>query len=120
MDLKDKIKVKTIYSSLLKFSLQLSPQNLFFFNQTLTLNVAYKRGCLVKVTPVLLCVDRASWNLKGKVIRLWQVSDFNGNRMSFSIELVLLDEASDRIHATINKTLLCKFRNDLFEGRKML
>jgi len=64
-----------------------------------------------------ISTEKTFWNLKGKIIRLWQVSDFNGNRMSFSIELVILDEAGDRIHASIKKTLIYKFKNDLFEGK---
>jgi hypothetical protein len=64
-----------------------------------------------------ISTEKTFWNLKGKIIRLWQVSDFNGNRMPFSIEMVVLDEAGDRIHVTIKKTLLYKFRNDLFEGK---
>jgi hypothetical protein len=64
-----------------------------------------------------ISTEKTFWNLKGKIIRLWQVSDFNGNRMPFSIELVILDEAGDRIHASIKKTLIYKFRNDLFEGK---
>lgn len=64
-----------------------------------------------------ISTEKTFWNLKGKIIRLWQVSDFNGNRMRFSIELVILDEAGDRIHASIKKTLIYKFRNDLFEGK---
>jgi replication factor A1 len=61
--------------------------------------------------------DKAVWNVKAKVIRLWQVSDFNRNTLPFSIEMVLLDSHGDRIHATIKKTLIYKFKNEIVEGR---
>jgi len=64
-----------------------------------------------------ISTEKIFWNLKGKIIRLWQVSDFNGNRMPFSIGLVLLDECGDRIHATIKKTLPYKFGMIFFEGK---
>ncbi|KAK2409538.1 replication protein A 70 kDa DNA-binding subunit E [Trifolium repens] len=46
--------------------------------------------------------DKAAWDVKAKIIRLWQVSDFNRNTIPFSIEMVLLDSHGDRIHATMN------------------
>ncbi|PNX95898.1 replication factor A protein [Trifolium pratense] len=36
--------------------------------------------------------DRATWNFKAKIIRLWQVSDFNRATLPFSIEMVLMDK----------------------------
>ncbi|MCH84141.1 replication factor A protein, partial [Trifolium medium] len=44
--------------------------------------------------------DRATWNFKAKIIRLWQVSDFNRSTMPFSIEMVLMDSVGGSIHAT--------------------
>jgi len=55
--------------------------------------------------------------LKAKVIRLLQVADFSRNTLPSSSEMVLLDEARNMIHATIKKTLLYKFKNDIFEGK---
>ncbi|GAU12842.1 hypothetical protein TSUD_73290 [Trifolium subterraneum] len=61
--------------------------------------------------------DKATWNFKAKIIRLWQVSDFNRNTLPFSIEMVLMNNDGGRIHATIKKTLIYKFKNDLIEGK---
>jgi hypothetical protein len=64
-----------------------------------------------------ISTEKTFWNLKAKVIRVWQVPDFNRNTLPFSSEMVLMDEAGNRIHATIKKTLLYKFKNDIFEGK---
>jgi replication factor A1 len=61
--------------------------------------------------------DRTTWNIRAKIIRLWQVSDFNRANVPFSLEMVLMDAAGDKIHATIKKTLIYKFKNDLIEGK---
>ncbi|CAJ2640094.1 unnamed protein product [Trifolium pratense] len=61
--------------------------------------------------------DKATWNFKAKVIRLWEVSDFNRPNNPFSIEMVLMDSEGERIHATIKKTLIYKFKDDLMEGK---
>ncbi|KAK2449021.1 replication protein A 70 kDa DNA-binding subunit E [Trifolium repens] len=55
--------------------------------------------------------DKAAWDVKAKIIRLWQVSDFNRTTLPFSIEMVLLDANGDRIHATVKKTLIYKISN---------
>ncbi|CAJ2664860.1 unnamed protein product [Trifolium pratense] len=61
--------------------------------------------------------DRATWNFKAKVIRLWQVSDFNRVNVPFSVEMVLMDEDGAKIHATIKKTLIYKFKHEIIEGK---
>jgi replication factor A1 len=61
--------------------------------------------------------NRTTWNIRVKIIRLWQVSDFNRINVSFSLEMVLIDAAGDKIHATIKKTQIYKFKNDLIEGK---
>ncbi|PNY08630.1 replication factor A protein [Trifolium pratense] len=61
--------------------------------------------------------DRATWNFKAKVIRLWQVNDFNRTHVPFSIEMVLMDSDGAKIHATIKKTLIYKFKHDIIEGK---
>ncbi|KAK2401733.1 replication protein A 70 kDa DNA-binding subunit E [Trifolium repens] len=61
--------------------------------------------------------SKSSWNIKGKVIRLWVVKDFNRNDLPFSVEMVLMDVDGDRIHCSIKKTLLYKFVSDIKEGR---
>lgn len=73
---------------------------------------------LAEFSPISeISTEKTFWNLKARVIRLWQVSDFNRNTLPFSTEMVLMDEAGNRIHATIKKNLLYKFKNDIFEGR---
>jgi len=73
---------------------------------------------LAEFSPISeITTEKTFWNLKAKVIRLWQVADFSRNTLPFSSEMVLMDEAGNRIHATIKKTLLYKFKNDIFEGK---
>jgi replication factor A1 len=62
-------------------------------------------------------IEKSFWNIKAKIIRLWQVSDFNRNNVAFSVEMVLMDCDGGRIHATIKKTLLYKFKNEVLEGK---
>ncbi|XP_045791941.1 replication factor A protein 1-like [Trifolium pratense] len=61
--------------------------------------------------------DRTNWNFKAKIIRLWQVNDFNRPNMPFSVEMVLMDSDGSKIHATIKKTLIYKFKHDVIEGK---
>jgi replication factor A1 len=61
--------------------------------------------------------DESAWNVKAKIIRLWQVSDFNRSSVPFSIEMVLLDSVCGRIHATVKKTLIYKFKDEIVEGK---
>jgi hypothetical protein len=61
--------------------------------------------------------DKSNWNCKAKIIRLWAVSDFNRPNIHFSIEMVLMDSEGAKIHATVRKTLIYKFKDDLREGK---
>jgi hypothetical protein len=73
---------------------------------------------LAEFSPISeISTEKNFWNLKARVIRLWQVSDLNRNTLPFSTEMVLMDEAGNRIHASLKKTLLYKFKNDIFEGK---
>ncbi|WJX62617.1 hypothetical protein P8452_47591 [Trifolium repens] len=60
--------------------------------------------------------DKAFYNVRVKILRLWEVSDFNRANNPFSIEMVLMDSEGGRIHATIKKTLIYKFKDNLVEG----
>ncbi|WJX88373.1 hypothetical protein P8452_70471 [Trifolium repens] len=60
---------------------------------------------------------RSSWNCRAKIIRLWQTSNFNRNTLPLSIEMVLMDSYSGRIHATVKTTLIYKFKDELIEGK---
>lgn len=64
-----------------------------------------------------ITAEKTFYNLKCKIIRLWKVADFNRNVIPFSIEMVLMDEGGDRIHASVKRTLIYKFKNDLIEGK---
>jgi hypothetical protein len=35
--------------------------------------------------------SKSSWNIKGKVLRLWVVKDFNRNEIPFSVEMIIMD-----------------------------
>ncbi|CAJ2636122.1 unnamed protein product [Trifolium pratense] len=63
--------------------------------------------------------ERTSWNLKAKILRLWEVSDFSRPNSPFSLEMVLMDSEGGRIHATVKKTLIYKFKDDLSEGKRI-
>jgi len=84
---------------------------LIFFKQSQMANLA-------EFSPIFeISTEKFFWNIKAKVIRLWQVSDLNKNTLPFSSETVLMDEAGNGIHASIKKNLLYKFKNDIFEGK---
>ncbi|TKY53757.1 Replication protein A 70 kDa DNA-binding subunit [Spatholobus suberectus] len=51
-----------------------------------------------------------------RVVCLWQVADFNRQKLPFSLEMVLLDGKGDKIHASVRKTLVYKFEKELREG----
>jgi len=78
----------------------------------------FQMANLAEFSPISeISTEKFFWNIKARVIRLWQVSDFNRNTLPFSSEMVLMDEAGNKIHASIKKTLLYKFKNDIFEGK---
>ncbi|WJX13914.1 hypothetical protein P8452_04248 [Trifolium repens] len=61
--------------------------------------------------------SKSSWNIKGKVLRLWVVKDFNRNEIPFSVEMIIMDYEGQRIHCSIRKTLLYKLQNEVKEIR---
>jgi len=73
---------------------------------------------LAEFSPIFeISTEKFFWNIKARVIRLWQVFDFKRNTLPFSSEMVLMDETGNKIHASIKKNLLYKFKNDIFEGK---
>ncbi|AES82513.1 animal RPA1 domain protein [Medicago truncatula] len=50
------------------------------------------------------------------VVRVWFVQDYKKKKLSFSMELVLMDRNGDRIGAFIRRTLIYKFKEQLQEG----
>lgn len=61
--------------------------------------------------------EKTFWNIKSKIIRLWQVSNLNQHTLPFSVKMVLMDAEGDIIHASITKTLLYKFKNEILEEK---
>lgn len=39
-----------------------------------------------------ICPGREGWNLYVKIVQLWSVPDLNGQKLPFSMEMVLMDE----------------------------
>ncbi|AES74184.2 animal RPA1 domain protein [Medicago truncatula] len=59
---------------------------------------------------------KQSWTLVVRVARAWFGQDYKNKKLPFSMELVLIDRKGDRIGASIRRTLIYKFKNQLQEG----
>ncbi|KAL6541697.1 hypothetical protein OROGR_011183 [Orobanche gracilis] len=57
-----------------------------------------------------------TWNIVTKVIRLWVSPSFSGGKLPFSMELVLMDSKGCKIHASVRKTLVYRFKPLLTEA----
>ncbi|XP_068487169.1 uncharacterized protein [Phaseolus vulgaris] len=64
-----------------------------------------------------LIQTKETWNVVVRVLRLWCVQDFTKQKISFSLEMVLQDEEGVRIHASVRRTLIYKFQNQICEDR---
>ncbi|XLT69647.1 hypothetical protein S245_026792 [Arachis hypogaea] len=62
-------------------------------------------------------LEKEAWNLKVRVIRLWTVPTFTGQLLPNSMEMILVDESGCKIQATVQKTMICRFKQLLSEGR---
>ncbi|KAL5147606.1 hypothetical protein HKD37_06G017241 [Glycine soja] len=57
------------------------------------------------------------------VVHLWMISNVSTNKqtsskkMSFSMEMVLVDSKGDRVHGSVKRTLIYKFEKTLQEGK---
>ncbi|KAK7275882.1 hypothetical protein RIF29_17008 [Crotalaria pallida] len=77
-------------------------------------------GVLEKVDKVSeVDASKESWTLCARVIRMYPAFRFKNPR-PYSLEMVLLDESGDKIHASIRKTLIYKFERLLKEGNVYL
>ncbi|CAJ2644632.1 replication factor-A carboxy-terminal domain protein [Trifolium pratense] len=56
------------------------------------------------------------WRFKVRVLRLWNVESFTELNEVNSIEMVLIDEKGDKIHASIPRELLYLFCSKIIEG----
>ncbi|KAL2896541.1 Replication protein A 70 kDa DNA-binding subunit [Bienertia sinuspersici] len=54
--------------------------------------------------------------IKVRIIRLWEVPNYNNPNVVDSIELVLVDEKGSRIQASIRKTIMQRFSNMVKDG----
>ncbi|RYR25549.1 hypothetical protein Ahy_B02g059354 isoform B [Arachis hypogaea] len=61
--------------------------------------------------------EKEARNLKVKVIRLWTVPTFTGQLLPNSMEMILVDESGWKIQAIVQKTMIYRFKQLLFEGR---
>ncbi|XP_072057031.1 replication protein A 70 kDa DNA-binding subunit B-like isoform X1 [Arachis hypogaea] len=59
---------------------------------------------------------REAWRLKVRVIRAWIVPSFENPDSPNSMELILVDENSNKIQATIRKQLINRFKDNIIEG----
>ncbi|MED6202098.1 hypothetical protein PIB30_101896 [Stylosanthes scabra] len=60
---------------------------------------------------------REAWRLKVRVLRLWIIPSFGNHDVPNSMVLILLDEDSTKIQATIKKQLLNRFKEQISEGQ---
>ncbi|XP_068480801.1 replication factor A protein 1-like [Phaseolus vulgaris] len=60
---------------------------------------------------------KETWNVVVRVLRLWCVQDFTKQKIPFSLEMVLQDEEGVRIHASVRRTPIYKFQNQICEDR---
>ncbi|KAL6548455.1 hypothetical protein OROGR_008876 [Orobanche gracilis] len=71
----------------------------------------------IKVDDVsVVTASKDTWNIVTKVIRLWVSPSFSGGKLPFSMELVLMDFKGCKIHASVRKTLVYRFKPLLTEG----
>ncbi|PIA58946.1 hypothetical protein AQUCO_00400066v1 [Aquilegia coerulea] len=56
------------------------------------------------------------WKVKVRISRKWNVIDFESQEDTLRIDMVLLDEKGDQVHATIPKRQIMKFSTILHEG----
>ncbi|XP_039682987.1 replication protein A 70 kDa DNA-binding subunit-like [Medicago truncatula] len=59
---------------------------------------------------------KQSWTLVVRVVRAWFGQDHKNKKLPFSMELVLMDRKGDQIGASIRRTLIYKFKEQLQEG----
>ncbi|KAM7264164.1 hypothetical protein ACFE04_001847 [Oxalis oulophora] len=60
--------------------------------------------------------EKETWKLKVRLIRLWDFPNSKNPSINNSMEMVLIDEAGGKIHATLGKRFFYKFQSLLIEG----
>ncbi|XP_057426364.1 replication protein A 70 kDa DNA-binding subunit B-like [Lotus japonicus] len=61
--------------------------------------------------------SKETWAIVVKVVRLWLTPSYSGSKLPSSLEMVLMDSKGCKIHASIRRTLVYRFKNQLLEGR---
>ncbi|XP_050248582.1 uncharacterized protein LOC126695817 [Quercus robur] len=56
-------------------------------------------------------IEKDDWNIRVRVTRMWEVLDIKTNNELMSVDLVLLDEKDNLIHASIRKSFANHFRD---------
>ncbi|KAL6552139.1 hypothetical protein OROGR_008293 [Orobanche gracilis] len=65
----------------------------------------------IKVDDVsVVTASKDTWNIVTKGIRLWVSPSFSGGKLPFSMELVLMDSKGCKIHASVRRTLVYRFK----------
>ncbi|XP_057440537.1 uncharacterized protein LOC130732527 [Lotus japonicus] len=60
--------------------------------------------------------SKENWTIVAKVNRLWLGPSLYGSKLPFSMDMVLMDDKSCKIHASVRKTLIYLFQSLLSEG----
>ncbi|GJY45353.1 ATP-dependent DNA helicase PIF1-like protein [Tanacetum coccineum] len=60
---------------------------------------------------------RDDWKVKVRVIRLWKLPDFSNPLVTYSLDMVLMDEEGTKIQATVKKSLVSDFDSQLEQGQ---
>ncbi|QHN84685.1 Replication factor-A carboxy-terminal domain protein [Arachis hypogaea] len=71
----------------------------------------YEEDSNCKIIP-----PREAWRIKVRVLRAWTVPSFGNADVPNSMELILVDENSTKVQATIRKQLIHKLKDHLLEG----
>ncbi|KAK4420430.1 hypothetical protein Salat_1993300 [Sesamum alatum] len=62
-----------------------------------------------------LSPERDGWKIKVRVTRMWAAINCNNGDL-FSLDMILLDEHDDHIHASVHKNQAAKYRRQMHEG----
>ncbi|XP_057444317.1 uncharacterized protein LOC130736508 [Lotus japonicus] len=61
--------------------------------------------------------SKETWDVVVKVLRLWLTPSYSGSKLPSSLEMVLMDSNGCKIYASIRRTLVYRFQNQITEGR---
>ncbi|XP_057446226.1 uncharacterized protein LOC130738282 [Lotus japonicus] len=61
--------------------------------------------------------SKETWTIFAKFNRLWLSSSLYGSKLPSSMDMILMDDKGCKIHATVRKALIYRFKSLLTEGR---